>query len=132
MSDLPESRLTLCYKPYKFCELYNFEPYLFREVRSERKTWGLLFTCLCTRCLHVKVVTGLDLNSFLHAFSCFTSLRRSVDIVKSDNASTFRAAADRLPNLLGYIQNSKIRFVNLVLIGSGYLVMLPAKEEAGR
>ena len=101
MSDLPECRITLCNKPFKFCGLENFGPYLFRERRSTRKACGLLFTCLCTRCLNVEVVTGLDLNSFLLAFSRFTSLREAVDTVYSDNASTFRAAADRLPHLLG-------------------------------
>ena len=101
MFDLPECRITFCNKPLKFCGLDNFGPYLFREGRSTRKAWGLFFTCLCTRCLHVEVVTGLHVNSFHLAFSRFTSLRRAVDTVYSDNASTFQAAADRLLDLLG-------------------------------
>ena len=64
------------------------------------QSMGLLFTCLSTRCLHVEILTGLDLNNFLLAFSRFTNLRRKVDRIFSDNASTFCAAANVLPGLL--------------------------------
>ena len=56
---------------------------------------------MCTRCIHVELVTSLDLNSFLSAFSRFTNLRGAVDTIFSDNASTFCAAADQRPKLLG-------------------------------
>ena len=49
----------------------------------------------------MELVTSLDLDSFLLAFSCFTNLREAVDTIFSDNASTFRAVSDKLPNLLG-------------------------------
>ena len=77
---------------------------MFRHGRSDCKAWGLLFTCLSTRCLHVEIVTGLDLNNFLLAFSRFTNLRGSVKTIYSDNGSTFCAAADTLPNLLGWCE----------------------------
>ena len=48
----------------------------------------------------MEIVTGLDLNEFLLAFSRFTNLRGSVDTIHSDNGSTFCAAADVLPKLL--------------------------------
>ena len=93
MADLSECRITMCNKPFKFCSSDYLGPHYFREGRSNRKAWGLLFTCLCTRCLHVEVVTSLDLNSFLFVFSCFTNVRGAVDTFYSDNASTFCAAA---------------------------------------
>ena len=100
MSDLPSCRVTICNKPFKFSGLDFLGPYLFRQGRSECKAWGLLFSCLCTRCLHVELVTSLDLDSFLLAFTRFTNLRGAVDTIYSDNASTFRAASDKLPELL--------------------------------
>ena len=101
MADLPSCRVTVCNKPFKFAGLDYLGPFYFRQGRSDCKAWGLLFTCLCTRCLHVELVTSLDLDSFLLAFSRFTNLRRAVDTIYSDNASTFRAASDKLPVLLG-------------------------------
>ena len=55
---------------------------------------------MCTRCIHVELVTSLDFNSFLLAFTRFTNLRGEVDTIYSDNASTFCAASDQLPKLL--------------------------------
>ena len=101
MADLPECRLTLCNKPFKFCGVDYLGPYSFKQGRSVCKAWGLLFTCLCTRCIYVEVVTSLDLNSFLLAFSRFTNLRGAVDTFYSDNGSTFCAASVKLPDLLG-------------------------------
>ena len=46
-------------------------------------------------------MTSLDLNSFLLAFTRFVNLRGAVYTFYSDNASTFRAASDKLPKLLG-------------------------------
>ena len=62
--------------------------------------WGLLFTCLSTRCLHVEIVTGLDLNNFLlAAFSRFTNLRGSVETIEMTRADFFeaRTAYDSIP-----------------------------------
>ena len=101
MADLPSCRVAVCNKPFKFTGLDYLGPYIFRQSCSDCKAWGLLFTCLCTRCLHVELVTSLDLNSFLLAFTRFVILRGAVDTFYSDNASTFRAASDKLPKLLG-------------------------------
>ena len=60
---------------------------------------GLLFVCMCTPCIHVELVTSLDLKSFL-AFTGFTNLRGAADTNYSNNASTFCAASDQLPKLL--------------------------------
>ena len=64
MADLPVCCLTACNKPYKFSGLDYLGPLRHRQGRSECEAWGLLFSCLCTRCIHVKLVTSLDLNSF--------------------------------------------------------------------
>ena len=100
MVDLPACRLTACNKPFKICGMDYLGYFRFRQNRSDCKAWGLLFTCMCTRCIHVELVTSLDLNSFLMAFSRFVNLRGSVDTIFSDNGSTFCAASEQLPKLL--------------------------------
>ena len=99
-ADLPACRVTATYKPFKFCGIDYFGPYTYRKNRNDCKARGRLFTCLCTRGIHVELVTSLDLTSFLLAFSRFTNLRGAVDTVFSDNGFTFCAAAERLPSLL--------------------------------
>ena len=100
MADLPECRVTATNKPFKFCGVDYLGPFTFRQNQSDCKAWELLFTCLCTRCIHVELVTGLDLNNFLLAFSRSVNLRGAVDTMYSDNGSTFHAAASVLPPLL--------------------------------
>ena len=103
LSDLPSFRVTRARanKPFQICGTDFLGPIRYRQGRSDCKAWGLLFTCLSNRCLHVEIVTGLDLNNFLLAFSRFTNLRGSVETIYSDNGCTFCAAADTLPSLLG-------------------------------
>ena len=121
MADRPACRVTVCNKPFKFCGVDYFGPYIYRQGRSDCKAWGLLFTCLCTRAVHVEIVTSLDLNNFLLAFSRFTNLRGAVNTVYSDNGSTFCAAAEQLPKLINStdLHNSlRKRNINWVKIPS--------------
>ena len=78
MVDLPACRLTACNKPFQFSGMDYLGPLRYRQSRRKCKAWGLLFTCMSTRSIHVELVTSLDLKSFLMAFSRFTNLRGSV------------------------------------------------------
>ena len=100
MADLPSFRVTAVNKPFKFCGTDYFGPILYKQNRSQCKAWGLLFTCLCTCWVHMEVVTGLDLNNFILAFSRFINLRGPVDSFFSDNGKSFCAAEKQLPLLL--------------------------------
>ena len=131
MADLPVCRLTACNKPFKYCGLDYLGPVCYRQNRSECKAWGLLFVCMCTRCIHVELVTSLDLNNFLLAFTRFTNLRGAVDTIYSDNASTFCAASDHLPKLLSSTEfHNAMRKSNI--IWRKISTMRPVKEVAGR
>ena len=118
-ADLPACRVTATNKPFKFCGVDYFGPFLFRQNRSECKAWGILFVCFCTRSIAVELVTSLDLDSFLPAFTRFTNLRESVDTMFSDNAPTFKAAANLLPQLLNSnefgntLRKKNINWVNI-------------------
>ena len=79
MADLLTWRVTATNKPFKFCGVDYCGPFVFCQACSKCKAWGLLFTCLCTRCIHVELMTSLDLNNFLLAFSRFTNLHGPVD-----------------------------------------------------
>ena len=72
----------------------------FVEGRSHRKAWGLLFTCMSSRAMHVELVTSLTLSEFILACTRFTDLRGPVSTIYSDNGTTFQAAAKVLPKLL--------------------------------
>ena len=100
MSDLPFSRTATCHKPFTRSGLDYFGPLNYVEGRSTRKAWGLLFTCMASRAVHVEIVTALTLKEFLLAFSRFNDVRGKIDCIVSDNGTTFQAAAKILPTLL--------------------------------
>ena len=92
---------------------------------------GLLFMCLCTCYIHVKLVTGLDLGSFLLAFYRFTNLHGIISNFMSDKGSTFSVIADRIYSLLdstGFQNSQRKRGINWVKIP----LMPPAREQVGR
>ena len=100
MADLHACRVTATNKALRFCGVDYFGPHVYRQGRKDCKAWGLLFTCLCTRAIHVELVSSLDVNSFMLAFSRFMNLRGAMDTMFADNGSTFKAAAQQLPSLL--------------------------------
>ena len=100
MSDLPLSRTSAHKKPFADCGIDYFRPLMFKEGRSLKKAWGLLFTCMASRAIHVEMVVSLSLDEFLLAFTRFMDLRGPVSNLYSDNGSTFQAAAKKLPELV--------------------------------
>ena len=100
MKDLPNSRIATYNKPFFHTGSDYFGPITYREGRSDKKAWGLLFSCMASRAVHVELVTSLDLSSFILAFSRFVDVRGPVSGFHSDNGSTFKAAAHTLPDLL--------------------------------
>ena len=100
MADLPAARTAASHKAFAICGLDYFGPVNYVEGRSTRKAWGLLFTCMASRAIHVEIVTFLSLKDFVLAFSRFNDVRGGVEVIYSDNGSTFQAAAKTLPALL--------------------------------
>ena len=100
MADLPNSRLAAHSKPFSHTGCDYFGPFIYREGRNDKKAWGLLFTCMASRAVHVELVISLDLSNFVLAFSRFVDIHGPVLSFYSDNGSTFKAAANILPELL--------------------------------
>ena len=92
--------LQLIKKLFFHCGSDYFGPFIFIEGKSQRKAWGLLFTCMSSRAVHVKLVTSLSLSEFVLAFNRFIDLRGPVSKMYLDNGTTFQAASKSFPSLL--------------------------------
>ena len=101
MSDLLSFRVTALNKPFKICVTDYCGPFVYKQNMNLCKAWGILFPCLCTKCVLVEIVTGMDLNNFILAFSRFINLKVPVDTFFSDNGKTFCAAEKQLPLIIG-------------------------------
>jgi len=66
---------------------------------EEVKVYVCLFTCATSRAIHLEVVTDLSTETFLLAFRRFAGRRSMPQLMLSDNATTFQAAAEELSTL---------------------------------
>jgi len=69
------------------------------SAHSETKSYICLLTCASTRAVLLELTHGLDVNSFLLAFSCFVSRRGVPAAIISDNATTFRLSSKEIKQI---------------------------------
>ena len=67
---------------------------------GENKLYICLFTCGLTRTVHLQVVNNLNIETLVQAFCRFISRKLLPQLMLSDNASTYLAAAKDLEQLL--------------------------------
>ena len=53
MSDLPEDRLEAT-PPFTYCAVDYFGPFIVKDGRKELKRYGVLFTCMASRAIHLE------------------------------------------------------------------------------
>ncbi|KAK3895894.1 hypothetical protein Pcinc_000502 [Petrolisthes cinctipes] len=95
MADLPEDRLSPC-SPFWFSGCDLFGPYVVKSGRRECKRYGVMFTCLVSRAVHIEVVHSLTTDSFLNAFRRFVALRGSVREIRCDQDTNLVGARNDL------------------------------------
>ena len=101
MTDLLTSRMTIHKKLFANTDCDYMGPFTFKRCKSERKAWGLLFTCIATRAIHVELVISLNLSVFIMAFSRFIDLKGPVSSF-SDNGTIFKAIIQVFRQLLQF------------------------------
>ena len=72
MADLPAERLQPA-EPVCYTGVDYFGPFFVRERRSDVKRWGVLFTCLNSRAIHIETANSLTTDAFLNAYRRFVS-----------------------------------------------------------
>ena len=89
MADLPADRVTPDKPPFTFAGVDCFGPYQVKPGRSMEKRYGVIFTCLVVRAVHIEVVHSMETSSFIHALRRFIARRGSPEEMKSDNGGNF-------------------------------------------
>lgn len=72
MAHLPKDRLQPA-PPFTFCAVDYFGPCYIKDGRRELKRYGVLFTCLASRAIHLEVANSLSTDSFLNAYLHFVA-----------------------------------------------------------
>ncbi len=77
-------------------------------LRRSVKRYGLLFTCLVTRAVHIEITHSMDTDSFLMAFQRFQDRRGRPAVIYSDNGTQLVAGEKELREGLSNLNQSKI------------------------
>ena len=108
MADLPPER-TEPAEPFTHCAVDCFGPFYIKEKRSEVKRWGVLFTCMASRAIHLESVNSMSSDSFLNAFRRFVSRRGPVRKLFCDKGTNFVGGKNMLEDALKENDHVRIR-----------------------
>ncbi|KAJ8416206.1 hypothetical protein AAFF_G00382280 [Aldrovandia affinis] len=85
---------------FVYCGIDCFGPFLTKKARKEQKRYGLIFTCLSSRAIHIEMLEDLSTDVFINALRCFISLRRAVRQLHCDQGTNFVGARNELREAL--------------------------------
>jgi hypothetical protein len=107
MADLPSDRLST-EPPFTYVGADYFGPWLIKEGRKELKRYGVMFTCMASRAIHLEVANSLTTDSFINALRRFISIRGPIRHLRSDNGTNFVGAANELKKALEEMDQEKV------------------------
>ena len=108
MADLPEDRVEPA-PPFTYCGTDCFGPFLVKEGRKTHKRYGLLFTCMSSRAVHIEMLEDMTTDAFLNALRCFIAIRGAVQQLRSDQGTNFVGAKNELKAALQELDAERIK-----------------------
>ncbi len=108
MAELPEDQLQPA-PPFSYCAVDYFGPFYIKEKRSEVKRWGVLFTCMASRSVHLETANSLTASSFINALSRVQSRRGPIRQLRCDQGTTFVGARNELKDALADMDQHRVR-----------------------
>ncbi|XP_038063114.1 uncharacterized protein LOC119733816 [Patiria miniata] len=88
MANLPVDRLEPA-PPFTYCGVDLFGPWYVREGRKELKRYGVLFTCMVSRAIHIETTTALSTDAFISALRRFIAIRGPIRQLRCDQGTNF-------------------------------------------
>lgn len=107
MADLPPDRLEPS-PPFTFCGMDCFGPFITKQGRKENKRYGLLFTCLSSRAVHIEFLEDMSTDAFINGLRCFIAIRGTVRQIKSDRGSNFVGAKNEFREALKEVDADRL------------------------
>ncbi|XP_073821452.1 uncharacterized protein [Musca autumnalis] len=93
MSTLPKARLASFERPFTYVGIDYFGPLYVTVGRRKEKRWGVLFTCLTVRAVHIEIAYSLDTSSCVMCINNFIARRGIPNEIYTDNGTNFKATA---------------------------------------
>ena len=107
MADLPSDRMAAA-PPFTYVASDYFGPWIVKEGRKELKRYGVLFTCMASRAVHLETACSLRTDSFINALRRFVAIRGPIRQLRSDQGTNFVGADNELKRAVHEMDESKI------------------------
>ena len=108
LADLPEDRIEPA-APFTYSAVDYFGPFVVKEGRKDVKRYGVLFTCMSSRAIHIETANTLETDSFINAFRRFQAEGGPICQLRSDQGTNFIGAHRELKEALKEIDQDKVR-----------------------
>ena len=108
MADLPRNRISPDEPPFTSVGVDCFGPFNVKRGRCHVKRYGVLFTCLALRAVHLEIAASMDTDSFINALRRFIARRGQVKEICSDNGTNFVGADRELKKCIQQWNHSQI------------------------
>ena len=129
MADFPCDRLEPS-PPFTHVGLDFFGPFPIREGRRELKRYGVMFTCLASRAVHLETANSLNSSSFINALRRFLSLRGPIRTLRCDRGTNFMGGIRQLQESIDQIEDEMIKTF-LLDHSCDYIVNVPNASHQG-
>lgn len=107
MADLPEDREKPA-PPFAYCGMDCFGPFITKQRLKEFKRYWLLFTCLCSRAVHIELVEDMTTDAFINALRCFIAIRGTVTQIRSDQGNNVIGADNELKQAMKELDADRV------------------------
>lgn len=109
MADLPEERVTPDDPPFTNVGVDFFGPFELKQGRATVKRYGVIFTCLNIRAVHLELTHSLNTDSCINAIRRFVARRGSVKIMRSDIRTNLVRAERELKEAIQSLNHMQIQ-----------------------
>lgn len=111
MADLPIDRVSADLPPFTYVGMDYFGPIDVKRGRTTVKRYGVIFTCLACRAVHLEVAHALDTDACINALRRFICRRGQVKEIRSDNGTNFVGSNRELKAALQELNQDKMQKV---------------------
>lgn len=103
MAGLPTARLSIYTLPFTHTGIDYFGPYKVSIGRRTEKRWGVLFTCLTTRAVHIELADALTSDTCIRVIRNFMCRRGTPNTIYCDRGTNFIGSERELKETLKLI-----------------------------
>ena len=129
MADLPTERVEPT-PPFTHVGMDCFGPVLVKNGRKEQKRYGLLFTCFCSRAVHIEMLDDLSTDAFINGLRCFIAVRGAVQQIHCDQGTNFVGACNELKSCMKEMNQDRIKHF-LMEKQCEFIFNVPAASHTG-